>query len=88
MRDLPFPDGAFGAAFCSHVLEHLPSPQDAVRAWEELHRVADAVWVLVPRPFDLPGWLAPDHKLWVRVHEDGIEARPMKPGYVTPGMLD
>jgi SAM-dependent methyltransferase len=37
-RRLPYPDGAFEAAFGSHVLEHL-SPQEAEAALRELHRV-------------------------------------------------
>ena len=37
-RPLPYPDGAFEAAFGSHVLEHL-TPGEAEAALRELHRV-------------------------------------------------
>jgi SAM-dependent methyltransferase len=50
ITDLPFPDGAFDRVFVSHVLEHVPDDQAAVR---ELHRVLDTRGVLVAQhPWD------------------------------------
>lgn len=66
IRDLPFEDGEFGAAFSSHVLEHTPSAYDCALAWWELHRVADAVFVCVPTRADLIAHLPRDHYLWVQ----------------------
>lgn len=79
VRDIPFPDGMFGASFCSHVLEHLPTVEACSRAVLELQRVADEVVVLVPSRWDLIAWAAPEHRLWVQVTDDGISARPMRP---------
>ena len=67
IRRIPFPNGFFGAAFNSHILEHLGSIEDCALAWRELHRVADEVFTVVPGKNSLAGWLAPDHFLWVRV---------------------
>lgn len=57
----------FGAALCSHVLEHCNSPQRALR---ELHRVADEVFVAYPRPWRLATWLVPGH-VWIVTREAG-----------------
>lgn len=60
------PDGAFGAAFVGHVLEHVDNP---ARAWAELHRVADHVVIAYPYTNTLICWLHPDHK-WVILRAD------------------
>ena len=65
IRAIPYPDKHFGAALVSHVLEHLPSIDDAALAWRELWRVADQVYVAYPRKANLWAWLNPDHHLWV-----------------------
>lgn len=65
IRHLPFADGEFGAVFCSHVLEHMPTPEDCAQAWEELNRVADHVFICLPGKDCIPAWLAPGHHLWV-----------------------
>lgn len=80
VRDIPFPNGHFGAAFCSHVLEHLPTPEDCWDAVAELQRVADEVFICVPGKGGLLAWFAPEHRLWVTM-EDGVvvAAESMKP---------
>lgn len=55
------PSKAFGVAVSSHTLEHVQDPQ---RALAELHRVADLVYVITPRPFFPAAWVSPQH-LWV-----------------------
>ena len=57
--NIPFPDKHFGAAFCSHVLEHVPDWKAAAR---ELDRVADKVFIIVPKPIWMQTWLHPKHK--------------------------
>ncbi len=83
VRQIPFPDGHFGAAFCSHVLEHLPTPQDCAKAVAELHRVADEVFLCVPGRGTLMAWLAPEHHLWVDLGDGDVSSRSMRPGRVT-----
>ncbi len=63
---IPFADGVFGAAFASHVLEHLPDTLAARSALAELHRVADAVYIVYPYRQSLGGWITRGHHLWVR----------------------
>lgn len=80
VRDLPYPDQYFGAAFVSHVLEHLPTVADAYIALDELHRVAHRVFVVSPHKICLMAWLIPDHYLWVTPHGEDfiIEQRSRK----------
>jgi hypothetical protein len=72
VRDIPFPDRFFGAVLCSHVVEHMPTIDHAIKAIEELYRVADKVLVASPRKASILAWLIPDHFLWVRQDESGI----------------
>lgn len=51
----------FGAAFASHVLEHVDDPDIAM---SELHRVAENVFIITPLPVWPWAWLYPGHK-WV-----------------------
>jgi len=62
---IPFSDNSFGAAFASHLLEHLPSVPDARQALDELERVADAVYIVCPSRQSIAAWAIPDHHLWV-----------------------
>jgi hypothetical protein len=62
---IPFADNSFGAAFASHLLEHLPTTTAARQALEELHRVANRVFIVYPSRQSLGGWLVPEHRLWV-----------------------
>ena len=81
---IPFADKSFGAAFASHLLEHLPSTGKASKALAELNRVADAVFIVSPSKQSVGGWLTADHHLWVR-QRDGktyFEQRGNKTGHV------
>ncbi len=69
---IPFRDGAFGAAFASHLLEHLPTTHEACRALEELHRVAGRVFIVYPSRQSIGGWVVPEHRLWVWQSGDEI----------------
>lgn len=70
VRAIPYPDKYFGAAHCSHVLEHLHTVEDAERALSELNRVADKVWVVSPSKLSLIAWIYAQHHLWV-TEKDG-----------------
>jgi hypothetical protein len=72
IRRIPYDDGYFGAAIASHVLEHLETIDDAVRALDEMHRVADRVWIASPGKSSVIAWLHPGHKLWVEETAHGI----------------
>ena len=62
---IPFSDRSFGAAFASHLLEHLPTTDDSNKALAELNRVAEAVFIAYPSKQSIAGWVIPDHHLWV-----------------------
>ena len=72
IMDLPFSNKEFGAAFCSHVVEHMPDADGCQLAWSELHRVADVVFICVPPKSSLFAWMVPDHHLWVRQTGEGV----------------
>ena len=62
---IPFSDKSFGAAFASHLLEHLSSTDDAKKALAELDRIAEAVFIAYPSRQSIASWVIPDHHLWV-----------------------
>ena len=62
---IPFSDKSFGAAFASHLLEHLLTVAEARQALDELNRVADAVFIVSPSRQAFVGWIMPGHHLWV-----------------------
>jgi len=62
---IPFSDKIFGAAFASHLLEHLPTTSEAKKALDELNRVAEAVFIVYPSRQSIAGWIIADHHLWV-----------------------
>jgi len=72
IKDLPFMDNQFGAVFCAHVLEHMPNAEACGRAWQELHRVAEEVFICLPPKKSLWAWFVPDHYLWVQHVGDGV----------------
>jgi hypothetical protein len=65
ITDMPFGDKEFGAVFCAHVLEHMPTGRDCAHAWWELNRVSDTVFVCLPGKDTIGGWITSGHKLWV-----------------------
>jgi ubiquinone/menaquinone biosynthesis C-methylase UbiE len=69
---IPFSDMNFGAVFASHLLEHLPTTDDAEKALAELNRVAEAVFIAYPSRQSIAGWIIPDHHLWVWQKGDSI----------------
>jgi len=77
IREIPYPNGYFGAAFASHVVEHLAMIEDAKVALDEMYRVADRVFIVSPRKSSLMAWVNPGHHLWVIPSGDGyvIEQR-------------
>ena len=72
IKNIPLPNKYAGAVFCSHVLEHLPSKQDAILALSELIRISDAQFLLVPSKANLSAWLHNDHKLWLYMNGDQL----------------
>jgi hypothetical protein len=77
VRNIPYPNGYFGAAFASHILEHLSTIEDACKALDEMERVADKVFVVSPSKMSMLAWANPNHHLWVTSSGDGylIEQR-------------
>ena len=77
VRDIPYPDGHFGAAYCSHVLEHLHTVEDAFQALDEMERVADKVFTVSPHKTSICAQFYSDHHLWITPTGDGyiIEQR-------------
>jgi len=62
---IPFSDNTFGAAFASHLLEHLPTVSEARQALDELNRVAETIFIVYPSRQSIAGWVIPEHHLWV-----------------------
>ena len=82
IRDMSvFPSKTFGAAFASHILEHMPTVEDCIQAWNELHRVADKVFVCVPSRQSVHAWLIHDHYLWVDIAEDKLYIEERQGGH-------
>lgn len=77
VREIPYPNHYFGAAYCSHVLEHLPAIEDACQALDEMERVADKVFTVSPHKASLMAQIYPGHNLWITPSGDGyiIEQR-------------
>ena len=72
VREIPFPDSYFGAAFCSHVLEHLSSREDILRAWNELNRVSGGNALIAgPSRLGLWNWVIPEHSMFVTQNDKG-----------------
>jgi len=89
IRSIPYPDRYFGAAFVSHVLEHLSTIADAYEALDELHRVADRIFIVSPHKTSFIAWIHPEHHLWVRADGDDfiIEQRGRKPAKMASYMV-
>ncbi len=65
VTQIPFLDKSFGAAFASHLVEHLPTTNDAKGALAELNRVAEAVFIVYPSRQSIAAWVKREHHLWV-----------------------
>jgi len=65
VRSIPYPDKYFSVAYVSHVIEHLPTVEDAELAMSELRRVADHVVIVSPHWFDIINLVHPGHYLIV-----------------------
>lgn len=72
VRDIPYPDKYFGACLASHVIEHLPTLDDALRAVDEMQRVAEAIFIAYPLKQSIIAWLIPGHHLWIRQEGDWL----------------
>jgi len=70
ITSLPWGDKEFGAVIASHVLEHVEDPQLALN---ELHRVADEVFVITPAWWAPHTWVHPGHRWYIRA--DGTSTR-------------
>lgn len=64
--DMPFADGVFDYAICSHVLEHVPDPAAVVA---ELTRVAGAGYIEVPEVSSAKIIDFPSHLWWCRLDD-------------------
>lgn len=77
--NIPFPDGHFGAAFVSFVLDYLPSVNDFEKSLDELSRVADKVFICHTKPLNIR-WRylpIPDQvNLWISLKNGKFKARP------------
>lgn len=69
---IPFTDKSFGAAFASHILEHLATVEDAERALSELRRVADTIFIVYPSRQSILAWLKREHHLWLWQKKDVV----------------
>ena len=82
IRDIPYQDKHFSVAFVSHVIEHLPSVQDAETAMSELRRVADHVVIISPHSYDIVNQIHPGHHLIVEpagvCYDSIIHVRPRR----------
>ena len=65
IRDIPYPDKYFGAAFAAHIVEHMSTVQEGAQAINELARVADRFWIVVPGKLQFQGIFHTDHHIWV-----------------------
>lgn len=59
---IPYPDKYFGSVIASHVLEHVEDPQKVL---QELHRVAEEVFIITPLWWCPHTYLHPGHRWWV-----------------------
>lgn len=65
-----FDDGQFGAVFASHILEHLPNPEKALREWSRVVGSPEGLFVITPSWWAPHTWLHPYH-LWYATDNRG-----------------
>lgn len=88
VRDIPYPNDYFGATYCSHVLEHLPTIEDAFKALDEMERVSNRVFTVSPHKTSLIAQIYPGHNLWITPSGDGYiieqrkQGKPRKESYI------
>ena len=70
---MPFADGVFDYAMCSHVLEHVPDPAAVVA---ELTRVGRAGYIEVPEAASAKILDFPSHLWWCRLDERDAACSP------------
>ncbi|MBI4288172.1 MAG: methyltransferase domain-containing protein [Chloroflexi bacterium] len=78
VRSIPFPDGRFGAAFVSFVLDYLPSVAEFETSLAELSRVADRVFVCHTRTLNIRWRYLPipdSVNLWISEKQGKLRAR-------------
>ena len=68
--DMPFADGVFDYAICSHVLEHVPDPAVVIG---ELTRVAKAGYIEVPEASAAKLQDFPSHLWWCRLDRSAVD---------------
>jgi SAM-dependent methyltransferase len=62
-QDLPFPDSTFACVIASHVVEHVPDPQRAIR---EMERVCyGPTFIIVPKWWCPHTWLHAGHRTFI-----------------------
>lgn len=76
IHDIPFSDNSFSFIHCSHILEHLDSPEEAIA---EMVRIARAGYIEVPSEIhEFTDLNFPFHR-WVMSLEDGVLVFREKP---------
>ncbi|MFH1639573.1 MAG: methyltransferase domain-containing protein [Chloroflexota bacterium] len=90
---IPFAGKSFGAAFASHIMEHLNTTEDARKALDELSRVAERVFIVAPSRQSVTAWVKSEHHLWVWQKDNVIYLEQRgSPGqkeieeYILPGL--
>lgn len=76
VRNIPYPDGYFGAVFVSFVLDYLPSVQEFEKALAELQRVADKLIICYTLPLNLRWrFFGRKERLWINKKNGQLHAR-------------
>jgi len=71
IRTMPFTDNEFGVAYCSHVLEQLPTHEDCEVAIAEMQRVADRVIIASRTRLWIGNWMDSQLRRWIDQDENG-----------------
>ncbi|MBI2935079.1 MAG: methyltransferase domain-containing protein [Chloroflexi bacterium] len=76
IRDIPFSDDYFGAVFCSHIVEFMPTVTDAETALKEMERVGGRLFLCHTHPLNLVwGWFGPTTRMWIARKRTGLVFR-------------
>ncbi len=71
---MPYADKEYDVVFASHVIEHV-KPYEVIRALSEFQRIGKKVVVVVPPPFMLAYYLAPQHQSQIRKKGNTLNIR-------------